>query len=736
MTGDTRVESAIVDNENADERTSRKRGPRRWGKVAAGPRPAWHGAAVLLALTTAALVGWNAVDQASPGTGFVLATQSAINLLIAIVASAVLTGLAFVTVGRFKALPWWYLWTLGTCLILLLTLGAGASRIAWLLAVAVLVAGSSLLGAALGGLLGPGRRPVALRDRRLVVLGLAVVFLGGPALWLFTAGQGPAAPSDAGTPATTIKSDPAAPGPFEVSTLSYGSGSDTRERYGQSADLRTEPVDASDIIKGWDGQRESLWGFGTENLPLNAQVWYPQGDGPFPLVLIAHGNKSNDAASEAGFGYLGELLASQGFITASVDQNFLNTSVLDRSGGLSGVDVARGWLLLEHLRAWDSWNQAPEGQFAGKVDMGNIGLIGHSRGGEAIAVASYLEGLDRLPGNESVSLDHEFDIRSLLALAPADGQYQPDGEPIHLEDVNYLALQGSHDADVTTFGGLNQYERISFSGDEQFLKAALYVARANHGQFNSRWGNRDVGDGLTKLFIDAGALIPAADQRRIAQMYASSFLRTTLTDDSAAADLLRDHRAGGKWLPETNYVNQFSDSSATTANELTMRTEGFRTTDDVHLPLRGGPGNDIVRLLEWDRGEDAPALTTEFSPATTQARHLVFDAVANTEGGDLTGSVRVRVTDGSGRSATVPLAQTMPLEHLVRGQYLKSSLLHSGALTEPVLQTYRVPLTAFTSATNGLDPADIRSVTLLFDNTKSGSVFVDDLRLTNEGAIR
>ncbi|WP_199042527.1 hypothetical protein [Glycomyces salinus] len=173
-----------------------------------------------------------------------------------------------------------------------------------------------------------------------------------------------------------------------------------------------------------------------------------------------------------------------------MDANFLNTCPLDRSGGLRGVETARGWLLLEHLRVWDEWNRDPSNPFAGKVDTENIGLIGHSRGGEAIAVATYLSQRGGLPGETAteVAAYDGIAIRSLLALAPSDGQYLPDDDPVRLQDVNYLVIQGSHDVDVNTFGGLNQYERIDFTGAEPNVKSALYIGHADHSHFNSRWG--------------------------------------------------------------------------------------------------------------------------------------------------------------------------------------------------------------------------------------------------------
>jgi hypothetical protein len=116
--------------------------------------------------------------------------------------------------------------------------------------------------------------------------------------------------------------NPATPGAFRVRTLTYGSGTDSsRTEYGPAVMLKTHSVDASKLFRDFHGWKRTVrrwyWGFDIDNLPLNARVWYADGVGPFPLVLIVHGNHAMTEPSERGYAYLGELLASRGFILAS-----------------------------------------------------------------------------------------------------------------------------------------------------------------------------------------------------------------------------------------------------------------------------------------------------------------------------------------------------------------------------------------------------------------------------------
>jgi len=282
-------------------------------------------------------------------------------------------------------------------------------------------------------------------------------------------------------------------------------------------------------------------------------VWYPQGDGPFPLVLIVHGNHDMKDFSDPGYGYLGQHLASRGFILVSVDENFIN-------GNLRGENDGRGWLLLEHLRHWRVWNDSLGSPFYHKVDMGNIALMGHSRGGEAVAVAAAFNRLSHYPDDATLKFNYNFDIKSIVAIAPVDGQYQPAGKPTPVENVNYLVFHGSHDGDVSAFSGLRQYQRIKFTDGRPWFKSAVYVYRANHGQWNTVWGNKDNGQ-RSGRWLALNALISPEEQRQFARVYIGGFLDATLKGKKEYLPMFRDHRTIGAWLPKTMYITRFAESS-------------------------------------------------------------------------------------------------------------------------------------------------------------------------------
>lgn len=587
---------------------------------------------------------------------------------------------------------------------------------------------------------------------------------------------------------TVLAENPSHRGTFAVQRLFYGSGTDkNRPEFRDSVTLKTRAVDGSKLASAptpaIGKSRRQYWGFDFSKLPVNGRVWYPVGPGPFPLVLVVHGNHNMKEFSDPGYGYLGELLASRGFILASVDENFLN-------GNLRGENDARGWMLLQHVRAWHGFNDSTGSPLRGKVDLRNIALMGHSRGGEAVAVAGMFNRLRHYPDDANLTFDFNYDIKSLVAIAPVDGQYRPAEKPTPISNYNYLLFHGSHDGDVSNFSGLAQWERLKFTDGQPWFKSAVLVYRANHGQWNTVWGSTDGGP-RSRRSLDLRGFISQQDQRRFAEVYVTAFLEATLKGKHEYLPLFRDHRTAGQWLPKTMYITRFEESNQQLAAHYeedvdvttgsvpgaTFRAESLSTWKEATVPFRFRGGNQAhnAATLAWNNRIAGPdtskrgrpgwyemsigdslrgawrldaGSTLVFSLAPTEAKPGPRQSARDSARADsargrgprpprpprspepdtLPMDLSVELVDADGKSLRVALSAYGPVRRpLASYVYRRAGRDKARFATtyEIVLQTYTIPLADF--ARSGVDPARLRAVRWVFDRTEAGTLWLDNI---------
>ncbi|NJP99857.1 alpha/beta hydrolase family protein [Streptomyces zingiberis] len=233
-------------------------------------------------------------------------------------------------------------------------------------------------------------------------------------------------------------------------------------------------------------------------IELTAVVHAPQSSqGPRPVVMLAHGlwtTCGDDASlgwpcpagvppvrSYAGYDYLAKDLAEQGFVVVSVGANGINAGELG-----TPADMARAALVNKHLEMLRDANDG-KGPLAGqlralrgKLDLTNVGLMGHSRGGRgAVWQAADIHASD---------LPRGVRLRAVVPLAPADYHVSDPDSPEHLNyritKIPFAVLAGDCD------GGAVMNRRSYAKNAAGRNEAPFYevdLAGANHNFFNSEW---------------------------------------------------------------------------------------------------------------------------------------------------------------------------------------------------------------------------------------------------------
>ncbi len=238
------------------------------------------------------------------------------------------------------------------------------------------------------------------------------------------------------------------------------------------------------------------------NIPFNTTLYgvvrYPSdlAAGPYPLIIVLHGNHGNCRSTPGGdddycittedfdcggdfttpnaegYIYFLETLAAQGFIAVSISGNAMNCR--------DDYIIERSNLIVEHLRRWSDWNTGATGPFGtafnGALDLARTGLVGHSRGGDAVSnVPTVLMTEPAISG---------MTIKSIFAIAPTDFH------DVTIPESNFAVLLPACDGDVSNLTGMDHYDR-SRPLDDGARRAQVLFIGANHNYFNTEWKNND-----------------------------------------------------------------------------------------------------------------------------------------------------------------------------------------------------------------------------------------------------
>ncbi|MGZ5385008.1 MAG: alpha/beta hydrolase family protein, partial [Acidimicrobiia bacterium] len=577
------------------------------------------------------------------------------------------------------------------------------------------------------------------------VLGLVPVL--SLAAWLLWPGPGAVASlrPERLAPIGSVIPDPGTAGSHAVVEFTYGSGNSRRSEFGAETDVVTQPVDGSGIWDGFGGGVgwwwERYWGFGLEALPLNGLVWYPEGDGPFPLVLIVHGNHAASRSSDPGYEYLGRHLASRGFIAVSIDENFLNGTLL---GDPAGAEMPlRGWMLLEHVAQWQRWNSDPSFPLYGQVDTQAVGLIGHSRGGEAAVAATSMLNGSCGPGNDRIDPNLAgADIDAVVAIAPSDGLYRPCGSQARLLGTSYLTINGGMDGDVGTFYGLAQYGRTRVEDGE--FKASAYLHRANHGQFNQGWGFGDLGI-YDWLVLDRASLLTDDEQQQAARAIVGAFLEATLHDRSEYREMFRRPDAFAMSLPDDVLVTRYEDAELETIEgqrpnlvSETLLHEAESKKSVLMLRVGDRSQEDSALSISWRPGSQ-PAITYRLeTPYALPSTGIVSIDLGASSDDYVPAGISITLHSGQSASATVSLDLMTAFRPPLGTELLKwpgmaelTGRYDWDFESERVLQTYELPASAFLAVSPDLDLSNVTALDVTFDGRVAGTVLIDEFGFRN-----
>lgn len=692
------------------------------------------------------------------GTGLDIAAILILHTLAYLMISVMIAW--FLTMVRLP-LPRFYIGCLlysAAVLYMIMRHSVGYDLIASVVLTAAIIVSFSALGVAIK-LLADRLTKLSIR----VVSGmLTICLITGILAWplLHLLPQSSSQPPEAGSTMLSMQElapdNPAHLGTYRYETFTYSNGTDKhRPEFGEQTTLKSGSVDASLYIHNWNSWREIFWGFDERQLPLNGRVWMPQGEGPFPLVLIVHGNHTMEKFSDDGYAYLGELLASRGMIAVSVDQNFLNFS--HWSGIPNDNYLLRAWMLLQHIKQIAEFRDEPGTPFFGKTDLHQIAIIGHSRGGQAAAMAA--DAGQWFADDASLLDPASYTIQAIVALAPTD--VNVDKKAPILNNIHYLMLHGGRDADVNTLTGDEQYARVHLSDPERF-KAAVFIEDANHSFFNASWGPHD--QAMPKgIFLNQRETMTREEQELVTKVYVSAFLEIVFHGEREYEKVFRDDEYVSKWLPDRRYFTRFQsgavklltdfdqpNAASTARYGSRIVAEGFTEWKVSDITNQDGRSKGTKgAILEF---RDEAQFTVELSE---QFRNEVLDdedcmltfSIMNAEhelelhedevpSEELEIHIELETEDGdtfsvplSDYAEIVPVPETTYTTLPILEDRLKDGKYENNVI--PVLQTVEIPLDEFPEMEDELLPDELERIMFQFEDGPA-RIVLDDIGFVAE----
>src|SRR5262249_18144315 len=523
--------------------------------------------------------------------------------------------------------------------------------------------------------------------------------------------------------------------------------------------------------------------------PTNPDKLAPS-ETPFPVVVITHGQSLNyffeprtdskdavikkriqgskfprievakltqELKSFLGFEYLQLELARYGIVSISINSNPAN--LFDEMALLK----FRADLISAHLDYLESKNRDPQSIFFKKLDFKRVGLMGQSRGGDAVG-SGVLENRTR------------FGIQAVVSLAPIDqtGLLEPNRR-LKLTDPNlsFLVIYGSHDGDVGDWKcgvadlgtGFRHYDRATCQ------RAMLFIHGATHNPFNTPWvEERRVKNEIASSKAGVSRILTPDEHTDLAKQYIGGWFRMALNRESGLADLFNGTRVvsvrRGPLTVSTQWsfgkkIRVIDDFESTNPTENKLKGIS-RATPKAIITTSIGRINSIfphqTKALMAGRIAASSSIytteipdTTEFPGGPRNRDFTLFDLLTFRMTKTVDPSqikikpiqfplFKVRLKDARGGVSTVdhtdiyaanPHAPTPPYHRVDWGEpcIVGGPGRPAVLITLNPLETLSVPLTLFSRANPKIDLSNIRFLEFEFMSVRQDEVFIDDLQL-------
>lgn len=434
--------------------------------------------------------------------------------------------------------------------------------------------------------------------------------------------------------------------------------------------------------------------------------------GSYPLIVCVHGNGHNFS----NYTYLLDHWAKNGFIAASIHLN----------GGMAKEGRAR--VLFKHIEILKL-------TFGASL-QNNIGIMGHSRGGEGVVAAARI--------NHAEALGHN--LNAIISLGPTD-QYAPRETMAPPFATPYLVMHGAMDGDVANpgFQGFSLYDRADGAP-----KSMAWLYGANHNRFNEINPDGDLNTWKMDP-LDHPKILTAASHQVLALAYMTGFFRWRLSGANEYAGMFK-----GEWTPASVAITepsinkiyfQYSDPVKNVVDDFELLPYNWQvganvSVDDLNtLPV--DPQENKLATLDAHSSQDTAGLLLRWDSNTDKLVFTpnsilnvsAFNAVSFRVGqkvdsphniANLSQDFYLTLTDATNKSRSIRVDAL--------GDVPAQQKRTVNQFTISALTTVRIPLHVFKTQvinTQIIDLTQIQTITFDFKANNAGEIEIDSLEFTN-----
>ena len=470
---------------------------------------------------------------------------------------------------------------------------------------------------------------------------------------------------------------------------------------------------------------------GESNYDLQGVIGVPDKGNNYPVVFILHGDNKKDQTKKMdqykGFEYLVNQLAHKGYLAVSinVDEQY-------------DAEYGKYNSYKELLNLYNAHVNKLSDAISGNENNYNIDL----RGKGNLEELSIISEGESAQGSYYIANEEER-LKSMLLISPISNE----SYSLEYKDIPTGIVIPLLDGVAESLDGQDLYDKLKNDESRKSWTSLVYLDKGNHNYFNQAFTEDD-----SKFINSNEKVLNPEEQRNFLVKYSLDFLSSALNHQGRGKAFKVTEKTTDKLYgvnvqtrldvkeklvimkPKKN--RSVSESFllgklGTTGLETNWVRESYITTDDTAGAFRqpGKPKGLTLLNLKWEKEKarlefKIPSGVNDMSIYNSINLSMAIDSSNELNEKNTAQSMTIVIKDRTGKSSGIDLSDDQPSLIYRQGNVINYENLKTWSSYTPI-SDLRLPLSLF----KNVNIKDVDSISIEFNNTKSGSIMIEDVSL-------